>query len=54
MPPLHRRNGRKHTAATQGKKKIFVGPGESAHLPVLDMVHKITADRSCGSLTVEE
>ena len=40
--------------ATQGKKKIFVGPGESAHLPVLDMVHKITADRSCASLTVEE
>jgi hypothetical protein len=54
MPSLRMRNGRKHTAATQGKKKIFVGPGESAPLPVLDMVHKITADRSCASLTVEE
>ena len=37
-----------------GELRLFVGPGESAHFPVLDMVHKITADRSCGSLTVEE
>jgi len=29
-------------------------PGEGTHLPVLDIVHKITADRSDGSLTVEE
>jgi quercetin dioxygenase-like cupin family protein len=35
-------------------KKIFVAPGEGAHLPVLDIAHKITADRSGGSLTVEE
>jgi quercetin dioxygenase-like cupin family protein len=40
--------------ATQENKKIFVGPGEGAHLPILDIVHKITADRSGGSLTIEE
>ncbi len=40
--------------ATHKKGKIFVGPGEGAHLPILDIVHKITADRSGGSLTVEE
>ena len=40
--------------ATHENEKIFVGPGEGAHLPVLDMAHKITADRSGGSLTVEE
>ena len=34
--------------------EILFAPDEGAHLPVLDMVHKITADRSGGSLTVEE
>ena len=34
--------------------KTFVGPDEGAHLPLLDMVHKITAEGSGGSLTVEE
>src|SRR5829696_3571855 len=38
----------------QPNKKIFVGPGEGTHLPVLDIVHKTTADRSGGSLTIEE
>ena len=36
------------------KSKIFIGPGEGAHLPVLDIVHKITAEDSGGSLTIEE
>ena len=40
--------------ATKAKGKIFTGPDEGARLPVLDIVHKITADRSGGSLTVEE
>ena len=40
--------------AAKDNKKIFIAPGEGAHLPVLDIIHKITADRSGGSLTVEE
>jgi quercetin dioxygenase-like cupin family protein len=34
--------------------KTFVGPGEGAYLPVLDIVHKVTAEASGGSLTIEE
>jgi quercetin dioxygenase-like cupin family protein len=45
---------REHPVATQGNRKVFVGPGEGDHLPVLDIVHKIAADRSGGSLTIEE
>ena len=41
--------------ATQGNDRIvLVGPGEGARLPVLDIVHKVTAEDSGGSLTVEE
>jgi quercetin dioxygenase-like cupin family protein len=40
--------------AAKASKEIFIAPGEGIHLPVLDIVHKITADRSGGSLTVEE
>jgi quercetin dioxygenase-like cupin family protein len=40
--------------STQEDKKIFVSPDEGTQLPLLDIVHKITADRSGGSLTVEE
>ena len=36
------------------KKKIFIGPDEGAHLPVLDIVHKVRAENSGGSLTIEE
>jgi quercetin dioxygenase-like cupin family protein len=44
-----------HTVATRGDEmKLFTAPGEGAHLPVLDIVHKVTADRSGGTLTVEE
>jgi quercetin dioxygenase-like cupin family protein len=38
----------------EDQKQIFTAPGEGAHLPVLDIVHKVTAERSGGSLTVEE
>jgi quercetin dioxygenase-like cupin family protein len=51
---LRTRSGREHPVATHEKDEIFVGPGEGAHLPILDIVHKVTADRSGGSLTVEE
>ena len=51
---LRIRSGRKHPVTTHEKDEIFVGPGEGAHLPILDMVHKITAQASGGSLTVEE
>jgi quercetin dioxygenase-like cupin family protein len=36
------------------KYNIFIAPEDGTHLPVLDMVHKVTAEHSGGSLTVEE
>ena len=30
-------------ATQEDEKKIFTAPGEGAHLPVLDIVHKVTA-----------
>ncbi len=36
------------------KNEILVGPNEGAHLPVLDITHKVTADASGGSLKIEE
>ena len=36
------------------KSKILIKPGEGVRLPTLDMVHKVTAQTSGGSLTVEE
>jgi quercetin dioxygenase-like cupin family protein len=36
------------------KSKVFIGPDEGAYLPVLDITHKVTAEASGGSLTVEE
>jgi quercetin dioxygenase-like cupin family protein len=41
-------------AAKGNKKKIFIGPDEGTYLPVLDMVHKVTAEDFGGSLTIEE
>src|SRR5215213_11994173 len=35
-----------HLVAAEENKNIFIAPGEGTHLPVLDIVHKITADRS--------
>src|SRR3712207_9391992 len=48
------RKGAHPLASQESKKKILIGPDDGSHLPVLDIVHKITADRSGGSLTVEE
>jgi quercetin dioxygenase-like cupin family protein len=36
------------------KNDIFVGPADGVRLPALDMVHKVTAEVSGGSLTIEE
>jgi quercetin dioxygenase-like cupin family protein len=36
------------------KDKIFIGPEDGVFLPVLDMVHKVTAERFGGALTVIE
>lgn len=36
------------------KNKIFIGPNEGTYLPVLDIVHKVTAEDSGGSLMIEE
>ena len=43
-----------HVAAKGNKKKIFIGPDEGTYLPVLDIVHKVTAEDFGGSLTIEE
>jgi quercetin dioxygenase-like cupin family protein len=40
--------------ATSERTTILIAPGAGAHLPLIDMVHKVTADRFGGSLTVEE
>ncbi len=34
--------------------EILIGPGEGARLPVLDIIHKVGADVSGGSLKIEE
>jgi hypothetical protein len=36
------------------QSKVLVGPDEGTRLPFLDMVYKVTAEGSGGSLTVEE
>jgi quercetin dioxygenase-like cupin family protein len=35
-------------------EKIFIGPGEGAHLPVLDITHKIKAESFGGAFTIIE
>src|SRR5918994_1889275 len=36
------------------ENEILIGPDEGAHLPVLDIVHMVTAGASGGSLKIEE
>ena len=38
----------------KAESKTQIGPREGVRLPVLDIVHKVTAETSGGSLTVEE
>jgi quercetin dioxygenase-like cupin family protein len=40
--------------AAKESRKIFTGPDDGTRLPVLDIVHKVTAESSGGSLTIEE
>jgi quercetin dioxygenase-like cupin family protein len=35
-------------------KKIFIGPGEGTHLPLLDITHKVTAESFGGAFTITE
>ena len=35
-------------------KKIFIGPQEGAHLSVLDITHKVTAQSLGGAFTIIE
>ena len=36
------------------KNKILIGPDDGDKLPLLDIVHTVTAEESGGSLTIEE
>ena len=36
------------------QNEILMGPNEAAHLPLLDIVHKVTAEASGSSLKIEE
>jgi quercetin dioxygenase-like cupin family protein len=45
---------KEHSVEANKSKKVFIAPDDGAHLPVLDIVHKITAKDSGGSLTIEE
>ncbi len=40
--------------AAKDRKKILIGPDEGAHLSVLDIVHKVTAESSGGTLSILE
>jgi hypothetical protein len=64
--PLHLRGRRPHRAGTltdelQGgndvsleENEILIRPEEGAYLPVLDIMHKVTAGASGGSVKIEE
>ena len=36
------------------ENEILISPDKGAYLPVLDIMHKVTAEASCGSLKIEE
>ncbi len=40
--------------APKENKKIFIGPGEGAYLPVLEITHKVTAESFGGAFTIVE
>jgi mannose-6-phosphate isomerase-like protein (cupin superfamily) len=49
---LGARRGREYLVA--GNKKIFIGPGEGAYLPTLDVTHKVTAKDFGSAFTIIE
>jgi quercetin dioxygenase-like cupin family protein len=40
--------------AARENKKYLIGPNEGAHLPILDITHKLTAEDLGGALTIIE
>ena len=40
--------------AAKENKKILIGPGEGAYLPVLDITHKVSAENFGGAFTIIE
>jgi hypothetical protein len=40
--------------AAKESKQIFIGPGEGAHLPILNITHKVTAEDFGGVFTIIE
>jgi quercetin dioxygenase-like cupin family protein len=40
--------------AAKEKKKYLIGPDEGAHLPILDIAHKVTAEDLGGAFTIIE
>jgi quercetin dioxygenase-like cupin family protein len=38
-------------AARENEQKILIGPDDGAHLPILDITHKVTAESFGGALT---
>jgi quercetin dioxygenase-like cupin family protein len=54
LPPSCMRRGRKPPGAAKEIKKILISPEEGAHLPVLDITHKVTAEDFGGAFTIAE
>jgi quercetin dioxygenase-like cupin family protein len=48
------RSPRRHPVAAEDSKKVLIAPDEGAHLPILDITHKLTAENFGGALTVVE
>ena len=42
------------SVAAHENQKFFISPDEGAHLPVLEVVHKVTAESSGGTLSILE
>ena len=40
--------------AAKEKKKYLIGPDEGAHLPILNITHKVTAEDFGGAFTIIE
>jgi hypothetical protein len=50
-----RRTRRKHPVAAKEKnEKILIAPDEGAHLPILDITHKVTSESFGGAFTIIE
>jgi quercetin dioxygenase-like cupin family protein len=52
-PPVRANRSRKENLVTAKGNKVLIGPGEGMSLPILDVVHKVTAETSGGSLVID-